>query len=119
MDIKIIHLAGVDTLKERQKQLVNRLLNEYYPRIQRQLKNFTSFEVDIKNYKKEGKQKKFSINLKVVVPTRIFKANAIDWDLARALHNVLNKIMNEIESKMHSSNQHSKIRRLQKNRERK
>jgi len=119
MNIKIIHAAGANSLKENQKQLVNRLLNEYYPRIQRQLKNFTSFETDIKNYEKEGKQKKFSINLKVIAPTRIFKANATDWDLARAFHKVLNKIMNEIESRMHSSDQHSKVRRLQKNRVRK
>lgn len=110
-NIKIIHAKGVKILNEKQKQLVNRLLNEYYKKIQRQLKNETSFEVHVKNYEKEGKAKKFSINIKAVAPTRIFEANASDWDLARAVHKVLNKILNEIEHRLHASEQHSKVRK--------
>jgi len=141
MDIKTIHAKGVESLSERQKQVVNRLLNEYYPRIQRQLKNITSFEVDIKKYEKaapskgkekdtnkkrkkgvfvkSGKDKKYSFNIKVVGPAGIFKGDYADWDFTRVIHKVMNKVMNEIEQKMHSSDQHIKIRRPQKIRDRK
>ena len=107
-NIKIIHAAGIDTLNEKQKQLVNRLLNEYYKKVQRQLKNEVFFEFHIKNYEKDGKSKKFSIQIKVVVGIQVFEAKASDWDLARTIHKVMNKVMNEIEHKLHVSDQHSK-----------
>ena len=115
----IINIRGIELLSERQKQLVNRLLNEYYKRIFRMIKNLTVFEVTIKEYEKEGKQQKFSFNVKVVSPAGVFKADGFDWDFERSLHKALNKVMNEIEHKLHSSEQHDKMRRSQLNRERK
>lgn len=109
-NIKIIHAANVEVLTERQKQIVNRLLNEYYRKIKRQLKNEVFFEVHIKVHEKEGKRKKFNIHVDVVNAIR-FGATADDWDLARAVHKVLNKIMNEIEHGLHSSDQHGKIKK--------
>jgi len=109
-NIKIIHAKGVELLNEREKQLVNRLLNEYYGKIHRQLKNEVSFEVHIKTYQKEGKAKKFSINVRAVFGRAVFEANADDWDLARCVHKVMNKIMNEIEHKFHVSDQGRKGR---------
>jgi len=113
MDIGVIHAKGVDLLNEKEKQLVNRLLNEYYSRIQRQIKNLTSFNFDLKKYEKEGKAQKFSIHIGVEAPTGIFEADYADWDLARTIHKILNKLMNEIEKRLHSSDQHLKIRKPQ------
>jgi len=119
MDIGIIHAKGVDLLTEKEKQLTNRLLNEYYVRIQRQIKNLTVFSFDLKEYKKEGKAKKFSVHIRVEAPTRIFEADYADWDLARTIHKVLNKLMNEIEKRLHSSDQHLRVRKSQLKRVRK
>jgi|TARA_B100001971_G_C18265688_1_gene592063 hypothetical protein len=122
--IKVIHAAGVNELTEKENQLINRLLNEYYIRIQRQLKNFASFEFHIKEYEKAGKgniekakKKKFSVHVRVDA-TNVFEADYADWDLARVIHKVMNKLMNEIEHKLHSSDQHHKERKLQQVRER-
>lgn len=116
--IKIIHAAGTSEITERQKQLINRLLNEYYKKIQRQLKNQASIEFHIKTYEKEGKAHKFSIHARVDSPLKPIEADYADWDLARAIHKTMNKLMNEIEHLTHASDQHDKIRRAQKVRKR-
>jgi len=121
--IRIIHAAGVEELSEKEKQLVNRLLNEYYPRIQRQLKNLTFLEFHVKEYEKSGKgetklgketnkRKKYSIHVRIDA-NKVYEADYSDWDLARAIHKTLNKIMNKIEHELHSSDQHDRLRRPQ------
>ncbi|MEK6873024.1 MAG: hypothetical protein AABW90_03355 [Nanoarchaeota archaeon] len=121
-NIKVIHATGIDKLTEKEKQLVDRLLNEYYVRIQRQLKNLVSLEFNIKEYKKTGerwltKKKKFSVHIRIN-SDKVYEADYGDWDLARTIHKVMNKLINEIEHKQHHSDQHFKIRNLQKVRKR-
>jgi len=138
---EIINIRGIDVLDEKQKQLVNRLLNEYYLRILRMIKNLTVFEAHIKAYEavepskgkeghveksrkkgillKKGKDKEFSFSIRIVSPAAVFKADYADWDLARVIHKVMNKMINEIEHKLHSEDQHEKIRRPQNVRKRK
>ena len=101
-----IEINGIDILTEEEKRLANKLLNEYYPKIERKIKNIISLKVHIKEYEKEGKRKKYSINIKVVNSTDVFEANANNWDFARTMHKVLNKIENEIENRLHPSEQH-------------
>jgi hypothetical protein len=127
--IKIIHAKGVEELTEKETQLVNRLLNEYYVRIQRQLKNFTSMEFHVKEYEKAGKgrqkmeesekkkKKKFSIHIRIDA-NKVFESDYADWDLARAIHKALNKLMNQIEHEFHVSDQHDKFRKPQNVRKR-
>mgnify|MGYP001595894137 CR=1 FL=1 len=102
-----IEITGIEILTEKEKEVADKLLKEYYLKIQRQLKKIISLKLYIKEYKKEGKGKKYSINIEVIAPApKIFKANAHDWDFARTLHKVLNKIINEIEHELHVSEQH-------------
>jgi len=140
-DTFIINISGIDILDEKKKQIFNRLLNEYYPRIYRQIKNITVFEGNIKAYEKvapskgegpdggdkvrakgvfvkKGKDKKYSFSLKVVNPAGVFKADYADWDFTRVIHKVLNKMMNEIEGKLHSSDKYDKVRMEQMKRRR-
>ena len=110
--INIIHATGVEELTEKEKQLVNKLLNEYYIKIQKRLKNMSSLEFRVKEYGKSGerwltKKKKFSIHVKIN-SDKFYEADYADWDLARTIHKVMNKLMNEIEHKLHSSDQHRK-----------
>ena len=106
-----IEIKGIDILTEQEKRLANKLLNEYFPKIERQIKNIISLKVHIKEYKKQGKRKKYSINIKIINSTDIFEANANDWDFARTMHKVLNKIKHEIEDRLHSSEQHVKTKK--------
>ena len=61
-----IQIKGTNILTEDEKKLANKLLNEYYPKIQRQIKNIISLQVHIKEYEKNGKRKKYSINVKII-----------------------------------------------------
>ena len=123
--IKIIHASGTSAITEKQKQLINRLLNEYYQKIQKQLKNEVFLEINIKLYEKAGKpatkpgkSNKFSIHIRIDSSAKTFEADYADWDLARTIHKVMNKIINEIEHNFHSSDQHNKIRMSQQVRKR-
>lgn len=100
-----IQTKGLQNLSDKEREIANNLLNEYYPKIQRRIKNIMALLVNFKEYKKEGKQKKYSINVKVKFPGGIFEINATDWELKRTLHKALNKIQEKIEHRLHSSDQ--------------
>jgi hypothetical protein len=98
MQEEIIQFIGVKDLSEDEKEIVNTLSTEYYGKIKRSLKNLTSMVVQVKIYQKEGAKKKYSINVRVIAPTRMIEADkAADWDLARTLHKAFKNIEREIE----------------------
>lgn len=105
--MKQIEISGIELLNEEEKEIVDKLFSEKYKKIQRMIKNDISLKINIKEYKKEGKRKKYSIDVGVFSSfKKIFKANAFDWELARTIHKVLNKLTNEIEHQLHISEQH-------------
>lgn len=104
-----IQIIGIKELDEFELPLVNKLANEYYQKIQRELQNVTSVVIHVKCYEKEGKRKKYSIHVRVIAPTRIFESSkAQDWDLARTLHKAFRDIERELQHKLHTDDQHKK-----------
>ncbi len=109
-----IQCTGTEELDEMEKSIVNKLANEYYQKIARSLKNITSLQIHIKTYEDENKsrkekQRKFSIHAKAIAPTSIFASTkAHDWDLARTLHKAFKDLENEIEHRLHASDQKPK-----------
>ena len=101
-----ITINGIEILSNGDKKLANKLLNEYFPRIQRLVKNEISLRFFVKEHEKEGKKLKYTLHLELIAPTRTFKLKSSDWDFARALHKLLNKTMNKVESRLKSSEQH-------------
>ena len=96
-----IKIIGIKELDDKEVETVNRLAGEYYNKIQRAIKNVTSFVIHIKSYEKTGKRKKYSVSLNVVAPTRTFDSKAADWELAKALHMTFNKVERMIEHRFH------------------
>ena len=101
-----IQVKGTESLDEQEKKIANKLFDEYYTKIQRKLKNTLSLKIYIKEYNKEGKRKKYSINLEAFSSGKVFKANSYDWDFAATIHQVFNKILTQAEHKFHISDQH-------------
>jgi len=101
-----IKIKGIALLNDEEKETVNKLLDEYYKKIQRQTKKIISLKIHFKEYKKDGKRKKYSINAEAVTPAGIFSVSAFDWDFARTIHKAMKKIMNKAEHELHSSEQH-------------
>ena len=103
-----IQVIGIDLLDDVERGIVNKLVNEYYQKIFRELKNITEVTVHVKAHSKGGKRKKFDIRVKAIAPTRIFEAQESDWDLARTLHRVFKNIEREIQHRLRTDSQHRK-----------
>ena len=96
-------------LNRKERSLVVRLSEEYNKKIKRKIKNNFDIIIHIKAHEKEGSKKKFNIHIDVKSVIS-FGATADDWDLGKAIHKSMEKILNEIEHKLHSSNQRPRVR---------
>ena len=104
--MKNIEITNIELLDEKEKNIAEKLFQEYYNKIQRQIKNKEAvLKIDIEVYNKGGKRKKYDIAIKIEFATNVFKAKAFDWDFARAVHKVMEKLVTEIEHKFHVSEQ--------------
>ena len=111
-----IQIIGGEQLDKTEKEDIKRIANEYFTKIQRQLKNIESLIIHIKEYNKQGTRKKFSLHIRAIAPTRIFEADAVEWELHKALYKAFEKLETELEHHFHTSDQHkhsgSKISRV-------
>jgi len=107
-----ISAKGIE-FSEKEKWVIDKLFNEYEGKIARGIKNDFLIDVHVKVHEKDGKRKKFNIHVDVDSAVR-FSATSDDGDLARCIHKVMEKILNEIEHKLHVSEQHDKIRKIRK-----
>ncbi len=98
-------IINIKILNEKERIIAKKLFNEYYLKIQRLVKNSFSLKVHFKEHEKEGKRRKLSIHVEVITAGKVFTAKAFDWDLARMIHKVMNKTLNEIEHHYHASEQ--------------
>ena len=104
-----IQVTGMDELKPNEIPIVNKLVNEYYERIRRDLNNITSLLVHFKCYEKEGSRRKFSIHAKIAAPTQIFASTkAQDWDLARTMHKCFKDLERQIKHRLKTDEQRPK-----------
>jgi len=101
-----IEVKGLEILDEKEKIIADKLFQEYYKKIQRKIKNNLKIKIHIKEYNKEGKRKKYSINVDIISSGKIFRAESYAWDFSVAIHDVFKKVLTQIEHKFHISNQH-------------
>ena len=64
--MKEVEITGIEILTEKERAIADKILNEYYKKIQRLMKIPLSLKVNIKEYDKEGKKKKYSINTEAI-----------------------------------------------------
>jgi len=101
-----VEITNVEILDGKERETADRLIDEYYSKIQRMIKNDLLLKVHFKEYDKDGKKKKYSINAEAIFSGKMISSSSWDWDLARAIHKSMKKIENEIEKKFHTSEQH-------------
>ena len=115
--VEKIQLKGEESLSEGEKFQLNKVVNHYYDKIGRNVKNDFMILVKIKAYEKAGKgkkdedchkSKKFSIQVQIKTATRKLDSSAADWDLNRTLHDAFKKMLTEIEHKFRNSEQNKK-----------
>ncbi|MBN1543950.1 hypothetical protein JW898_00645 [Candidatus Woesearchaeota archaeon] len=97
-----IQFIGLKELEEVDQEMVRKITAEYYPKIQRQIKNITSLVVHIKQYSKGGHRPKYSMHVRAVAPTKILETQKTsEWDLSKALHNAFDDLEREIQHHFH------------------
>ncbi len=94
-----ISLAGVDMLMSGEREVIQKLLDKYYKKIQRHFKENISLEVHLKEYNREGNSKKYSLNAVVRGAMGKIESSYADWELHKAVHKVLDRLLEEIEHK--------------------
>jgi ribosome-associated translation inhibitor RaiA len=100
-----IEIIGVKLLTEKQKEIADIILNEYHKKIQRLIKNPLLLKVHIKEYDKDGKKSKYSINTEAIFAGKMIESSSWDYDFARAIHKAMKKIESEMEKKFKVSKQ--------------
>ena len=104
-----IQIIGIKYLDEMELETVNRISERGLEKIKRELKNEVSITVHVKSYDKQGSQKKYSIHVKVIAPTRMFTSTkSVDWNLETALHQAFEDVVKIIRHALHTDDQHHK-----------
>jgi len=103
-----IQITGIDDISSEDRDIVNKLCNEYYEKIKRALRNEISIKLHIKQHSKSGKKHKSDIRVQLIAPTRVFEAQESDWDLARTLHRVFRNVIRQLEHKLKVDDQRDK-----------
>jgi len=107
--VEKVQYVGIEDLTMRGFARVKELAFSYHGKIERALNNKTTLIVHVKRYKKAGTRSKYSVHVKAITASRIFNSTkAHDWDLARTLHKAFKDLENQIEHKMHLSDQKPK-----------
>ena len=108
-----VELYGIDNLKKQEKYELNKIVNKYYDKIKREIKNEFTIKISIKEYATSGngkkddkKKKKYSIKIKILTSTKNLESHYASWDLNVTLHKVFKKILEEIEHIFKVSEQH-------------
>ena len=92
-----IEYKGISGLEPEDRDMIKGLAEEYYPKIQRELKNVTKLVVHIKSSSKGGHRIRYHINVRAEAPTRIFESSSEEWDLAKGLHEAFKEVKREIQ----------------------
>jgi hypothetical protein len=101
-----VQIIGTKELDEMEIEAINRIASRYYPKVERELKNEIKLVIQVKAYNKLGSQKKYSLNVKVLAPTRTFASSKnVDWNLEKVLHKSLDDIIKIIRHQLHTDDQ--------------
>lgn len=96
-----VQTAGFDLLVEDDRDSFEKLFNHQLEKLQRKVKDVSSFSFHIKGHQTDGSRSKFSLHSKVEVDGKKFEADSFDWDYKAALHKLFDKLGNEIEHTLH------------------
>jgi len=105
-----VEIKGAEILKESEVFELNKEIEGYAEKINWRTKSDFALKLVIKaNSKKtddkDNKRRRYSLQAQIKGETHSFQASSEDWDFNKAVHQVFNKLLNEIEHFYHSSEQ--------------
>jgi hypothetical protein len=105
-----IELKGVEQLDEHEKFELNKLVDSYKEKLKWKTKSDYVLKIVVKKYSlnkgdKNDAKAKYSFQGIIKGETQIFEASSNGWDFNKAVHQLFEKLMVEIEHSYHSSEQ--------------
>ncbi len=106
-----IEIKGIEFLSDDEKWELNKEIETYKEKLKWKTKSEFKLKVAVKIHSKraddkDDKRKNYSMRVTLKGETHSFEAEAADWDFHKAVHKVFDKLINEVEHKYHSSEQH-------------
>lgn len=98
-NIKYVGLKDI-TLTENQLDMLDKIVPTETEKIARLLPDAFALTLIFKEHNKNGKQRKFSINLKIDAAKQHFTITEDDWDFDTALHTAFSKAHNALDHKV-------------------
>lgn len=103
-----IETAGFEILSWEEKNSFDKLCENYLKKIERKIKDLSSITFHLKDYSREGKRNKYSLHAKFVVSGKNFEASSDGWDFPIVIHEIFDKIPQEMESRFRISDKGKK-----------
>ena len=94
-----LQVIGTKELDVDEQEIISRVANRHYAKIQRLLKDLSSVQVHVKTHSKGGK-KRYEIKVRAMTPAHVFESSMEDWDLAKCLHVACEELQHEIMHKL-------------------
>jgi hypothetical protein len=105
---EMIQYIGVRDLTEEERLALEAVVLSYHEKVKRKARNATSLTIHIKAHgtpvdggKDNDKQRKYSLHVKLISPSRTLEASSADYDIRRMTHMALTALLNEIEHHFH------------------
>ncbi len=95
----IVNFVGLKGLDEEEISILHRISKTEKKKIARDLENSKIILV-IKKEDRDGKRARYILEAKIDNPNTVYKAQAEEWDLAKATHKIFNKLEQEIRHKL-------------------
>lgn len=92
-----IYYTGLKQLSILNQSRVKSIIEKEHTKFSHKIKG--NLKVQIKEYTKGGKKKKYSIHIRAEGPGKLTGTEASDWDLRRATHKAVKNIQKTIEHK--------------------
>lgn len=94
--IKNIQFIGLNKLEDLEKDTFQTLTSKYYNKIKRIPREITSLTIHIKQHRKSHHVSRYSLHIKLVVPSKVFEVEKTEWGLTKLLHKSFNALENEL-----------------------
>ncbi len=105
MEIQYINLH---LLNEREKSVLQGIIEDGSNKIERMLKDPSKFVVQVKLINATGKRKEYEITARVESPSATFSTDCVEWDLRKVSHEVIIALEKEITHRYKKDTSHKK-----------
>lgn len=90
----IIKYSGLNNLNLIEQTKLKNVAEKEYENIKRSYHNIMDLSINVKVHNQ--KKKKYSIHARIEGPSKVFSAEAADWDVASVTREVLNSLNSEL-----------------------